>query len=365
MKKLCARALMVSLPLLVTLHSVPASAQNVAAADALFTKGEEEMAKGNYKEACPAFRESYKLDPVPGALHALAVCHARAGQVASAVVRFDEYLRIYETLPPNQKAKHAARAKEAKEQRTALAPEVPELTLVLPAGAPPGTRVFQDSIELSTVSLGIGLPIDPGTYVVTTQAPGGPVKEHPITIKKADKVRLELTVLAPTPPPPKTQDAGQGKVVSRPGPSAGKEPSIGPTAESATGEAGTGMSGYRIGAFVAGGIGAAALLGGIVTGVMVLGKKSIIEENCNDTKCSSGGVEQAREAAESAQVLGAISTAGFVVGVAGLAGGAVLFSFEPGEKSLEGRRRQRMGSIGIGFTSARPLEWTAGIKGAW
>lgn len=364
MMKRCVRAFLVSIPLLVTLHSPLASAQNVAAADALFKNGEEEMAKKNYKEACPAFRESYKLDPVPGALHALAVCHASAGQVASAVVRFDEYLRIYETLPPNQKAKHAARAKEAKEQRAALASEVPELTLVLPEAAPPGTRVFLDSVELSAVSLGLGLPIDPGEHVVGTQVPAELEKKHPFTIKKGEKLRLELKVSVPT-PPPAASEVGQGVEKSRPDPNAQEKPSIGPVAEGDAGQSDAGMSSYRIGAFVAGGIGGAALIGGIVTGVMALGKKSIIEENCNDTKCSPGGIEQAREAAESAQVLGAISTAGFVVGIMGLAGGAMLFSLEPGEKSLEGRRRQRMGPIDIGFTSAGPFEWTAGIKGAW
>jgi hypothetical protein len=197
MMKLCARALLVSLPLLVTLQSAPASAQNVAAADALFKKGEEEMAKKNYREACPAFRESYKLDAAPGALHALGLCHAEAGEIASAVVRFDEYLRVVENLPPNQKAKHADRAKDAKERRDMLAPEVPLLTLILPENAPPGTRVVQDSIELSAVSLGMGLPIDPGEHWVSTQAPGGPVKEHRFSILKGEKRRIELTVEEP------------------------------------------------------------------------------------------------------------------------------------------------------------------------
>jgi hypothetical protein len=197
MMKLCARALLVSLPLLVTLQSAPASAQNVAAADALFKKGEEEMAKKNYREACPAFRESYKLDAAPGALHALALCHAEAGEIASAVVRFDEYLRVVENLPPNQKMKHTDRAKEAKERRDLLAPEVPELTLVLPENVPPGTRVVQDSIELSAASIGIGLPIDPGEHWVSTQVPGGPVKEHRLTILKGERRRLELTIEEP------------------------------------------------------------------------------------------------------------------------------------------------------------------------
>lgn len=362
--KPCVRALLISLPVTAILPVSPASAQNVAAADTLFQKGKEEMEKNNYKVACPSFRESYKLDPAPGALHALAVCHMEAGEVASAVVRFDEYLRMVETLPSKQKAKHTLRAMEAKKQRAALVPQVPELTLVLPEAASSGTRVFLNSVELSSVSLGLGLPIDPGEHVVGTQVPGELEKKHPFTIKKGEKLRLELKVSVP-PPPSAASEVGQGVEKSRPDPNAQEKPSIGPVAEGGAGQGDTGMSGYRIGAFAAGGIGAAALLGGIVTGVMVLGKKAIIEENCNDMKCAPGGLEKAREAAESAQVLGAVSTAGFVVGIVGLAGGAVLFLSEPSERPLVSRGQPRAGSIGIGLTSAGPFEWTAGMRGAW
>jgi hypothetical protein len=183
------------------LPATPASAQNVAAADALFKKGMEAMEQKNYKEACPAFRESYKLDPAPGALHALAVCHMEAGEVASAVVRLDEYLSVFETLPPNQKTKHAQRAKEAKAHRAALAPEVPELTLALAPSAPPGTIVIQDGVELSAASLGMALPIDPGEHVVATKLPGQDAKEHRFTIQKGEKKRLELPLVEAAPPP--------------------------------------------------------------------------------------------------------------------------------------------------------------------
>jgi len=334
--KLCAHTLLIGLPLLATLLSAPASAQNAAAADALFQKGVEEMEKKNYKVACPSFRESYKLDPAPGALHALASCHMEAGEVASAVARFDEYLSVVEMLPPAPKAKHAARAKEAREHRAALAPQVPEVTLVLPAGAPPLTRVIRDSVELPAMALGVALAIDPGEHVVTTQAPYGPVKEHRFTIGKGEKKRLELTVAEVT-PPSKASGVGQGEAASRPGPRSGEERPDGPGG-------GAGTSGYRIGAFVAGGVGAAALVGGIVAGVIVLGKKSTIDESCIGTKCNPESIDAAREAAESAQVPGVISTVGFVIGGAGLAAGAVLFSLDPSEKAPEGHGQRHTGA---------------------
>jgi hypothetical protein len=350
-----ARFHMVSLPLLVMLLSAPAAAQKAtsaaqiaAEADEAFRKGKKAIAERNYKEACPAFLESYKLDPIPGALHALAVCHMEAGEIASAMARFDEYLRVFEKLPRAQKAKHTARAKGAKEQRDALAPDVPELTLVLPAQAPPGTRVVQDSVELSEDALGVGQPIDPGEHVVTTQAPGGPVKEHRFTIQKGEKKRLDLSVAEKA---PTRAEAIPGPVV---GGDAGDR------------DGAAGMGGYRVGAFVAGGIGAAALVGGIITGALAAGKMGAVDESCRDIEpgratCSQEGLS----AAQSVQSLGLISTIGFVVGSAGLATGTLLFFLDPSKEPMESHGRRGGMSIGVGLTSAGPSAFTAGVKGAW
>jgi hypothetical protein len=370
-----ARALIASLPFLLMLPATSASAQNVAAADALFKQGKEEMAKKNYKVACPSFRESYRLDPVPGALHALALCHLEAGEIASAVVRFDEYLRAVERLAPAQQTNHAERANAAREQRAALAAEVPELTLVLPPSAPPGTRVVQDSVELSAVSLGIALPIDPGEHVVTTQAPNGPEKEHRFTIQKGEKKRLDLTIAEPKPAqeeppratpepiPPQNPPTEQGKAASGPGlgAQAGADSIAGPLA---SGDAGP--NSYRLGAFVAGGIGAAALLTGIVTGALAAGSTSAIESGCRDiepgrARCTPEGLS----AAESAQSLGLVSTIGFVIGGAGLATGALLFVMDPSKGPSEGHGRRKGAWARVGLTSAGPSTWMAGVKGAW
>src|SRR5690349_18849014 len=125
-------------PLLIALSAPPASAQNVPAAEALFNKGVEDMNAGRYKTGCAAIGESYKLDPLPGALFTLAECHAKAGNIATAVARYDEYLRVFAGLSPAQQAKQRTkgRDKTAAAQKAELGPKVPELTLTLPASAP-------------------------------------------------------------------------------------------------------------------------------------------------------------------------------------------------------------------------------------
>lgn len=57
-----------------------------------------------------------------------------------------------------------------------------------------------------------------------------------------------------------------------------------------------------------------------VTGILVLGKKQTVNDNCTGHDCNDTGYS----AATSGQSLGLVSTISFGVGVAGLAVGAVL-----------------------------------------
>src|SRR5262249_25073794 len=153
-------------------------------AEALFKKGVDDMAAGHYDTACPALAESNRLDPRPGTLFTLAECHAKAGNVATASALYEDYLRAFAGLSQALKMRHWERSKAAKAQKEALAPQIPELTLVLPSGAPPGTRVTRNGVELSAASLGMALPVDPGEQVVQVQRPGGPIVENRITLAK-------------------------------------------------------------------------------------------------------------------------------------------------------------------------------------
>ena len=69
-----------------------AAAQDLAAAEALFSKGLADMEAGRYDAACPAIGESYRLDPRGGTLFTLAECEAKAGKIATAVARYDDAL---------------------------------------------------------------------------------------------------------------------------------------------------------------------------------------------------------------------------------------------------------------------------------
>jgi hypothetical protein len=81
--------------------------------------------------------------------------------------------------------------------------------------------------------------------------------------------------------------------------------------------------------YVLGGVGLVGLAVGAVAGVMVLEKKSTVDDNCDAARrCNQEGFD----AAESGRTLGVVTTAGLVVGALGLASGAYLILSSPKEQ---------------------------------
>src|SRR5262249_36438330 len=109
--------------------ALPASAGDPAVAKILFDQGVDLMELGQYERACPNIAESYKLDPRPGTLFALAECESKWGHVATAVARYEEYLALFATLPPDKRASQREREATATSQKALLASQVPRLTL--------------------------------------------------------------------------------------------------------------------------------------------------------------------------------------------------------------------------------------------
>lgn len=330
----------------------PALAQDVAAAEALFNRGLADMEAGRYATGCPAIAESQRLDPRAGTLFTLSQCEVRWGRTATAVTRLGDYLELYERLPPDQKARQSERRKVAKEQRDKLALEVPELTLSLPPGAPAGTVVKRDGAVVAGAALGLGLPIDPGEHVVSTQAPGGALWEQRITIAKGEKKPLVLEVKAA--PTVDTRSAAATPVVA-----VTPEPSPLPPAK-------PGMSGRRAAVYTVGGVGVAGLVLGGVLGGLVLGKKSIIKAHCgsaieapSELYCDSTGLT----AADSAKTLGLVSTIGFAAGLAGVGTAVVLLLTEP--KAAKPATGARGPWIAADVLSAGPTGATLGAHGSF
>src|SRR5207237_8111869 len=113
------------------------------------------MARGDLTTACARFSESVRLDPAAGSFLNLADCEERAGKLASALAHF-------------QAARDRLRSDDYRvafvgERIARLDPRVPRLTVVLREGATEGVTILRDETPLGAASLGVALPVDPGT----------------------------------------------------------------------------------------------------------------------------------------------------------------------------------------------------------
>lgn len=310
---------------------VQAQGVNVAAAETQFQRGLDEMKAGRLDVACPAFAESYRLDPRPGTLFTQAECETKWGKAATASIHFLEYVSVAGQLPGPQLAKHKERIQLAEERRKQLSSQIAYVTLTLTASAPKTTEVKLDGTVLGAPSLGIELPLDPGDHVASTRVPGGPEREERFSINKGEKKTLTLKVTRPRgaddddPEPPASASAQAPPPPPASAPASPRGPRV--------------TAGYALG-----GVGAVSLVVGVITGAMVLQKKNVVDSHCIDTRCDAAG----KEAADSARPLALVSTVGFGLGAAGLISGAVLLLTAPSDPPPAADARAWKGNVAVG-----------------
>src|SRR5207344_1672759 len=152
----------------------------------------KDLQAARYESACPQLAESYRLDTRPGVLFTLAECEAKWGKLASASAHYEDYLRLYEAMPPGMRRGQRERADIAKSQRRALAPRVPMLTLVLPPQGLAGLSVRRNDLTLGAPSFGVALPVDPGPHTIVVVASDGATRSRTVTLAPGDRVRLEI-----------------------------------------------------------------------------------------------------------------------------------------------------------------------------
>jgi hypothetical protein len=176
-----------------------AAAAQEATAEDLFTRGKDLMAAQQFAEACPLFKESYRLDPAGGTLQNLAVCYEGLGLWASAHARFvDLRDRSNAQRPPR-----LDRVSLAQEHIDRLAPRLSRVVLELaPGRAPPGLTISIDKIDYAAVTWTEGVVIDPGEHVVLASAPDKQAFSTRVTIGPqpvAQRVKVTIPPLADAP----------------------------------------------------------------------------------------------------------------------------------------------------------------------
>jgi hypothetical protein len=278
----------------------PASAQgtnqNQIIAEKLFQDARALVQKGDYKDACPKFQESQRLDPSGGTAINLALCYEGEGKTASAWAAWKEAL-AFAIKDGRQPREQMARDHIAK-----LEPTLHQIVITVPEGVPETLKVEVDKVELPKVVWGSQSPIDQGHHVIDVSAPTYyPAKVSVDVGPNDDVVRVEVPKLKPKPP----------EVIRKEEKDAYRMP-----------------PGRRTAAYLALGTGVAGIAVGSLFGVLTLAKRSDSTgfcQNGNDNLCSAEGVRLNEQAIQYSW----ISTAGFGVGILGAAVGTYLLLVKP------------------------------------
>jgi hypothetical protein len=266
------------------------TAENKAAAEALFDEGRTLMGKGDVAGACRKFEESDRLDTAPGTLLNLAGCYERLGKVASA---WATYRR---TAPLARERGQAEREKFARTRATELEPRLPRLRIMVPDGSRvDGLTVVRDGKDLGASLWGQALPVDPGTIQVTATARGRESWSGRAELKEGKTEELEVPLLKPLPSgaEPAAAPAAPSAAPSTAAP--GQKPLEQPAASLDSHRGQT----QRITSYVVGGVAGVAL---VATGFLALQARNKNEDSLahcdkNDpNSCDPLGVSQRNDA---------------------------------------------------------------------
>jgi hypothetical protein len=267
-------------------------------AEALFRSGRDLMAEGRYAEACPKFAESERVDPKPGTLINLALCHEKTGHTASA---WAEYL---EAAGRAHRAGQLEREAVARRHASELEPTLPHV--VIDADPSYGGQVVLDDRPLGPGAFGTPIPMDPGTHVVSASAPGKKTFSESFTISQELRTR---TLHVPALDPSDALTAPHAAVALVP-----RETPIEPPPQP------PGTDSRRTWGLVAGGAGLALVGVGAFFGLRAFSERKTADAECDAMSCTQLGLH----AIDSMRVAEAISTIASAAGIAALGGGAYL-----------------------------------------
>jgi hypothetical protein len=278
-----------------------ASAEDQAAAEALFQDAKKLAAAGDFATACPKFAESQRLDPGSGTALHLAACYEKQDKLASAWATFREA----EMMARN--TNNSVRQTEAARRAELLAPRLAKLTIVVSPGARvPGFVLRRDGSEVGEGQWGSSLPTDTGQHTVEATAPGYKAWSTVLRIERdGSAASIEVPALDKLPAEAATPPAA----LPPPAP-------VPPFA----------WTPQRIVGVTLGVAGVAGLGVGAAVGLVAMNKANALKSggqcNADLSACSSTGLTLRQDV----QTFAHGSTAGFVIGGAALAAGVVLFA---------------------------------------
>jgi hypothetical protein len=271
----------------------------------LFDEGRSLLAAGKVAEACPKLEESRRLDPLPGTVLNLAVCHEKQGLAASAVAEF------YQARAMAERDKRGDRVALANDHLRALESQVSNLIILVGSTADqPDLLIRLDGNPVGRAVWGTRIPVDPGEHAIEASASNK--KPWRVVANVSPAGDVQTVTLAPLEDAPPT--------ASRP--SAAPESPM-PAAQTPLFALRTsephGISTRRQIGLVSTAVGVVGLGVGSYFGVLAFRKHNEPGGGtCTELPCDSSLQGEAASAADA-------STATFAAGLVGLALGAILW----------------------------------------
>ena len=279
-------------------------------ARSLMQEGRDLRDKGNLKEALRRFKAADDIMHVPTTGLELARVQVSLGLLVEAL---DTIATIRQTpaKPGDPEPFAEARAK-AEELSASLNGRVPAITVVIRgASADAQPAVTIDGRALPASIVGLPRSVDPGHHVVSARV-GAAEATQEVDVKEGEQKRVQLTLAegaAAAPPPeapPAASPATAASEAPESPPDAVAEISAGPPRSHAP----------NMLTFVALGVAGAGLATGTVTGLIVLlSKKSTLQNECTNNVCGPSSYGDL----DSANTMSTVSDIAFVVGGAGAA----------------------------------------------
>jgi hypothetical protein len=291
-------------------------------ARAKFQQAVELEESGDFAAALQMFRDVGQVRMTPQVRFHIAACEEKLGKLVAALGGYELALRASDGVGPEFQ-------KETENRANAVRVRIPKLVIGRGEGADAAT-IELDGVSLGASSIGVEVPLDPGSHTIQAKAPG--YKEYVSTIEvregQVEKITIALEAISAETNPN----------------SASKGPT--PVAEEANPDLESNGAGpidvapaprkSRIVPYVIGGFGAAAILNAGVFYILQRGKNSDLESLCGiDHNCTNANprplvgdeVSRSRNLNDKMRLYTTVSQVSAVTGILtlGVAAGLIVF----------------------------------------
>lgn len=305
-----------------TTNAVAQTASDKAAAEGLFDQGRSAMQEGDFGKACGLLERSQHIDPAIGTLLYLAECYEKSGRIASAWATFRE------AADAANAAKETQRARTGRERAQRLEPLLSRLTIQVASETQQltGLTVDRKDKQIQAALFNVPVPTDPGEYTITAAAPGYEPWSGTVTVpEKAGRVSITVPALKKASgdsagAAPQTPAALPQASTAQPGSDPSQQGFNMSTASESR------SSSQKTMGIVLGAAGVVGIGVGSFFGLRAMSKNGDAADLCPDKKCKSAEGLSLTEDANSAATGANIA---FGLGLAALAGGAVLYFTAP------------------------------------